>query len=118
LREEIAALRKEVGFSGRDDGTFHAFLWKRGVMRDLGGPASAPCAFALVLNDAEQVVGGTCGDNADALLWERGREYDLNALAPSTDHLQEAVAIDTRANIVAAGLRADGKHRIFLLTRR
>jgi hypothetical protein len=87
-------------------------------MRDLGGPATAACAFALVLNDAEQIVGGTCGDSADALLWERGREYDLNALAPSTNHLQEAVAIDARGNIVATGVRADGNHRVFLLTRR
>jgi probable HAF family extracellular repeat protein len=109
-----------VGFAGLPGGEiFHAFLWKHGAMRDLGNATSAPCSFAMVLNAAQQVVGGSCQDDSpDALLWERGREYDLNALAPSTNHLQEAVAIDARGNIVSTGIRADGTRRLFLLIRR
>jgi probable HAF family extracellular repeat protein len=109
-----------VGFASlADEATTHAFLFKRGTMTDLSGPGGPPCTGANAVNAAEQVVGNTClSDTQDALLWENGKEYDLNALAPSSNHLQEPVAIDDDGNIVVTGTRADGKHRLFLLTRR
>ena len=51
-------------------------------------------------------MGGSCGPNSNALLWEQGAIYDLNALiAPpaSALHLVEAHGINDRGEIVAIG---------------
>jgi probable HAF family extracellular repeat protein len=97
------------------DGTGHAFLWKDGAMTDLTGAASSECTVAEAINDRDQVVGHTC-DEAEALLWTGGKQYDLNALVgPSEVQLTEAAFINDQGQIVAKGRLPDGNQRVFLL---
>jgi probable HAF family extracellular repeat protein len=94
----------------------HAFLWKRGVMTDLTGAGSSQCTYAFAINAHDQIVGATC-DNTDALLWDHGKQYDLNALvAPSEDHLNETEFINDQGQIIALGALPNGHQHLFLLT--
>jgi probable HAF family extracellular repeat protein len=106
-----------VGFAApSSNDTAHAFLWKHGVLTDLTGAGSSQCTFAGAINSRDQIVGGTCSDRPDALLWVGGNQYDLNTLiAPSADHLTEAVYISGRGQIIALGNQPDGSQRLFLL---
>lgn len=105
-----------VGWSNPpgDDGV-HAFLWRRGAMTDLTGAASSQCTAAEGINNRDQVVGETCGDGT-ALLWNDGRQYDLNTLvAPSGVHLTEASFINNRGEIASLGVLSNGDQHVFLL---
>jgi probable HAF family extracellular repeat protein len=94
--------------------TIHAFEWKHGMMTDLTGGGNEQCTFAEGINNAGQVVGGSC-DGA-ALLWDNGTQYDLNALvAPSDAQLTEASYIDDRGEIAAIGDLPNGHQHVFLL---
>jgi probable HAF family extracellular repeat protein len=107
-----------VGFAAPpSNDTAHAFLWKHGELIDLTGAGSSQCTFASAINRRDQIVGGTCGsDTSDALLWVHGKQYDLNAvIAPSGDHLTEAVYISDRGQIIALGNQPNGNQRLFLL---
>jgi len=98
------------------DSTAHAFLWKDGVMTDLSGADSSQCTIAEAINNRDQAVGDTCGEQ-DALLWTGGKQYDLNSLvAPSGVHLTNAEFINDVGQIVAVGVLAGGDLRVFLLT--
>jgi probable HAF family extracellular repeat protein len=61
----------------------HGFLWKDGVMTDLG-TLSDPCSRALSINEDGQIVGVTSpcgGEFTRAFLWENGGPLvDLNSL--------------------------------------
>jgi probable HAF family extracellular repeat protein len=107
-----------VGFAAPPgNNTAHAFLWKSGVMTDLTGAGSSQCTFAGEVNARDQIVGGTCGADSDALLWDRGKQYDLNKLvARSDNHLKEAVFISDQGQIVALGVLPNGHQHLFLLT--
>lgn len=97
---------------------FHAFLWERGVMTDLTRRDNSPCTYAFAINAGDQIVGGTCGnDHPDALLWDHGKQYDLNTLvAPSEYHLTETEFIDDQGRIIALGVLPNGHQHLFLLT--
>jgi probable HAF family extracellular repeat protein len=93
----------------------HAFLWRHGVMTDLTGGGNSQCTFAAWTNSRDQVVGGTC-DGSDALLWDDGKQYDLNTLvAPSDVQLTEAPFIADRGEIAALGVLPNGNQHVFLL---
>jgi probable HAF family extracellular repeat protein len=90
----------------------HGFLWRDGVMIDLGTLGDDICSVALALNSRGQVVGasqsaaGGCDPWTTAFLWENGGPMvDLNSLIPrrSGVHLGAAEAINERGEIVAAG---------------
>src|SRR6202011_3847611 len=72
-----------VGYSNpTSDMGFHPFLWKNGVMTDLGAVGSDGCASPNGINSKGQVVGGS-GDcaldaSSKAVLWENGQIIDLN----------------------------------------
>jgi probable HAF family extracellular repeat protein len=59
---------------------FHPFLWKDGVMTDLGTIGSDACSGPLGINSRSQVVGfsGDCVSNGHAWLLENGQIIDLN----------------------------------------
>jgi probable HAF family extracellular repeat protein len=98
------------------DSTAHAFLWKDGAMTDLTGAASSQCTVAAAINRRDQVVGNTC-DEADALLWTGGKQYDLNTLVGASDvQLTVASFINRQGQIVATGHLPDGNQHVFLLT--
>ena len=64
------------------DTTLHSFLWWKGVMTDLGEIPGDFGSIAFGLNDAGQVVGGSCDQNFNcrAFLWQDGVMTDLNTL--------------------------------------
>jgi len=97
----------------------HGFLWKRGVMTDLGTLGTDPCSRALMMNAKGQIVGATiaiCGEHeTHAFLWENGGPMvDLNTLIPANlgVTLYEADNINERGEIVASGLPAGCDERL------
>jgi len=64
------------------DTTLHSFLWRNGVMTDLGEIPGDFGSIAFGLNDAGQVVGGSCDQNFNcrAFLWNDGVMTDINSL--------------------------------------
>jgi probable HAF family extracellular repeat protein len=91
-----------------------AFLWKKGVMTDLGTLPGDSCSNAYYVNSRGQVV-GTSEDQElcsifvgqHAFLWEHGGPMiDLNTLVPPGSGLQltYAVAINDRGEIAGFGV--------------
>jgi probable HAF family extracellular repeat protein len=89
----------------------HGFLWRHGVMTDLGTLGPDPCNHAFMSNAKGQVVGTSeafCnGPGIHPFLWENGGPMvDLNTLIPedSGAPLYEASNINERGEIIAGGL--------------
>lgn len=100
----------------------HGFLWKHGVMTDLGSVGSDPCSRALSINSSGQIVGFTaavCGGNpTHGFLWENGGPaVDLNSLvAPSSGlTLNQPTFINDRGEIGGYGTLANGDTHAFVL---
>ena len=104
-----------VGYSTLPgDTALHAFLWRKGVMTDLGtlaGSGTLPYSVAFSINDNDEVVGfseasvpdsqNTCGDSLVCLpvLWRNGVITALPTLG-GTDG--QASAINNRGQVVGA----------------
>jgi probable HAF family extracellular repeat protein len=100
----------------------HGFLWKNGVMTDLGTIGTDPCGRALSINEKSQIVGFTaavCGGNAThGFLWENGGPaIDLNTLVPpgSGLALTMPIYVNDRGEIVGIGALSNGDTHAFLL---
>jgi probable HAF family extracellular repeat protein len=100
----------------------HAFLWKNGLMTDLGTVADDACSAALSINSRGQIVGfgsANCDQEDHAFLWENGGPIvDLSTLVlpGSAVTLIEAIFINDRGEIAARGKLANGdEHAIVLL---
>jgi probable HAF family extracellular repeat protein len=100
----------------------HGFLWKHGVMTDLGSIGTDPCSRALSINSKGQIVGATAATCGGALthgfLWENGGPaIDLNKLvAPGSSlSLTTPVYINDRGEIAGIGALADGTSHAFVL---
>jgi probable HAF family extracellular repeat protein len=101
----------------------HAFLWKDGVMTDLGtlGPCLDSTAFAV--NSSGQVVGdtGDCpgGSGGPSFFSERGQPMvDINSLllANSSDiEVVDAIYINDRGEVAGAGILPNGDVHAVLL---
>jgi probable HAF family extracellular repeat protein len=101
------------------DQVYHAFIWKDGVMTDLGTAPGDRCAVAYGVNSRDQVVGdaGICHGAVDAFLSENGVTMNLNSLvAPSNLHLKEALSINDQGQIVGKGVLPNGDIHQYLLT--
>ena len=109
------------GANTADDQAFHAFLWKRGTMTDLGTVAGDGCSFALSINSKGQVVGQSfeCfGGAAHAFLWEKGGPaIDLNTLVPAGAGmtLTTATFIGEGGEITGQAVLDTGEEHAFLL---
>jgi probable HAF family extracellular repeat protein len=112
-----------VGFASTAEGTFRAFRWKNGHMRNLGSIENDLCSVAWSINEAGQIVGGSdpqCDFSAErASLWENGHVFDLNAFVPSdsTLYLLEADFINDRGDITGPALLPNGDVHQYLLLR-
>jgi probable HAF family extracellular repeat protein len=109
-----------ANISGSCGITTRAFLWRNGVITDLGGLPESPSSGATFINSRSQVVGlsSPCdGSSMSAFLWEDGSMVDLNTLvSPNTPFiLFSASFIDDRGQIAAFGALANGDWHAVLL---
>jgi probable HAF family extracellular repeat protein len=98
----------------------HAFLWKEGVMTDLGALHETPNSGGIFINSLSQVVGISfaCDFSINnAFLWEQGSMVDLNTLISddSAFHLYWAGFIDDQGDIGAFAALPDGDSHAVLL---
>jgi probable HAF family extracellular repeat protein len=82
----------------------HAYLWKNGVVKDLGTVNGDCFSEAFAINSRGQVVGQSFScvtQLGRTFLWENGTMIDLNTFVPPSSGLQlvEAVAINDRGEI-------------------
>jgi probable HAF family extracellular repeat protein len=110
-----------LGCSGLDC-VHHGFLWKDGVMTDLGTLANDPCSRALSINQDGQIVGATApcgGEFTHAFLWEsNGPIVDLNILVlhGSGFIVREADFINDRGEIAGRAVLPNGHvHAVLLI---
>ena len=109
-----------VGQAGVPGGAnFHAFLWQKGVMTDMGTLPGDVQSWANNINSKSQAA-GTSFDalgNGRAFIWQNGVMTDLNTLIPAGSplYLLEAFGINDRGQISGYGVLSSGYVRGFLL---
>ncbi len=106
-----------VGYAERTDGRFHAFLWRNGVMRDLGALPNPilTSSRAMDINEAGQVVGFSLADDVagggsgdHAFLWQNGTMLDLGTLGGRSSR---ALDINRSGVVVGHAQNAAGDER-------
>ncbi len=91
------------------DASFHATLWRNGVITDLGTLAGDCFSDTGAINSNHQIVGASfnCDTNTErVVLWDRGSIIDLNTLIPANSSLElsDASNINDRGEIAGRGL--------------
>jgi probable HAF family extracellular repeat protein len=98
----------------------HGFLWRKGMMTDLGVPHGQPCSTAIDINAKGQVILGTgaCdGSGGPGSLWQDGVLYDLNMLIPRNSgfFIGDVNFINDDGEIAATGILPNGDQHDLLL---
>jgi probable HAF family extracellular repeat protein len=97
-------------FTANPSSPFHAVLWRRGTITDLGTVDGDQCSGAAGVNSETQVVGFSsvdCMVNSHAFLWENGQIIDLNIFNYPGSGLQQlllAFNINDRGEIDGLGV--------------
>src|SRR5262249_55036951 len=110
-----------VGQSKTATGSYHAFLWQSGVMKDLGTTAHALDSGAIDINASGQLVGESVlqtipvANSTSGFLWQNNKMTDINTLIPSGSGwtLTDALGINGAGQIVGPGSNGS---RAFLMT--
>ena len=119
---EVVGSANVPGAFGCDNGAQnHAFLWRNGVMTDLGAPDGDTCSGAVAINSKSQIVGG--GDDCNGgllhafLSEDGGPAVALDTLIPPNLGLQlmYAVYINDSGEIASVGAIPNGDIRAFVL---
>jgi len=114
----VVGVSGTAGIPGVSGGVGLAFEWKSGKLRDLGVLPGDTDSFAMAINNAGNIVGGSTADGLDehAVLWEDDRIFDLNTLLPANSGwlLSEADDINDKNQIVGQGT-FDGQQTTFLM---
>jgi probable HAF family extracellular repeat protein len=97
-----------AGISATAGGPSHAFLWRAGVMQDLGTLTPGGSSEAVALNAAGDVVGNSSGH---AVLWRAGATIDLGTLGGASS---SAVAINDAGQVTGNSQTAAGTSHAFL----
>ena len=111
----------EADLPGSGTQAHDAFLWRRGVMTDLGTVDNDPCSRATSINSQGQIVGAStnCTEYLHGFLWENGGPMiDLNALVlPGSDlTVRDGDQINDRGEIAGRGVLPNGDvHAILLI---
>jgi probable HAF family extracellular repeat protein len=123
------SLPAEINSKGEVAGTsflqgnavFHGFLWRKGVMTDVGVLPGDVNSIAAGINDQGEVVGGSYtlnGASSRPFLWQNGVMTDLSTLIrPGSTSLTVFFAndINSRGEITAEAFNANGQQRAVLL---
>jgi probable HAF family extracellular repeat protein len=111
-----------VGTASTANQGSHAFLWRHGVMTDLGTVGTDVDSQAFSINSQGQVVGGSGffgpGGDLHGFLWEHGGPIaDLNALLLPSSGLtvNSAPFINDRGEIAGTGIVSNGDQHAVLL---
>jgi probable HAF family extracellular repeat protein len=113
-----------VGGDSLADGSGRSFLWRHGVMTDLGTVVGANIdSQALSINSRRQIVGNLLdnvfGNEIGGFLWEDGGPMvDLSTLIPPNPDLQldHAFQINDRGEIAVRGVFSNGDiHSLVLI---
>jgi probable HAF family extracellular repeat protein len=110
-----------VGGDSRSDGSGGSFLWRHGVMTDLGTVGNSAGSVALGINSRRQIVGtlfDSNGNESGGFLWEDGGPMvDLSTLiSPNPDlQLDHVFQINARGEITARGTFSNGDTHAFVL---
>ena len=99
-----------TGHAATPDSAVHGFLWKKGVLTDIGTVDGDDCSAGISINSANQIVGQSfaCdsgGSVSHAFLWENGKIVDLNSLISHGSDLQLQVGA---TSITAEKLQVSG----------
>lgn len=109
-----------VGFSNLPgETTNHAFLWRKGVMSDLGTLPGDFASWGEAINDNGEVGGLSCDMNGScrAFLWQNDLMTDLNTLiCPGSPLFLSTVwSINSRGEIVGDGTQiSTGQNHAYL----
>jgi hypothetical protein len=96
-----------------------AFYWSKGTgIRNLGALDGFPRSQGLGINERRTAVGTSCTadfEDCRAVVWEKGRRYDMNDLAPGfADQLYSANDINDEG-MIAGQARVRGTGRIYAI---
>jgi probable HAF family extracellular repeat protein len=110
-----------VGGDSLADGSGRSFLWRHGVMTDLGTVGTSAGSVALGINSRRQIVGtlfDNNGNESGGFLWEDGGPMvDLSTLIPPNPDLQldHGFQINDRGEIAVRGVFSNGDIHSFVL---